>query len=128
MRSVDILSKRDILLHLDMVQVFRRPKVAIASTGDELVDPVEGSVLGRGQIRDSNRAMLLAAAAQQQCEVVDLGITRDVEADVVQMLDAALASHADILITSGGVSMGDKDFVKPLLEQRGKVYFGKVIL
>jgi cysteine sulfinate desulfinase/cysteine desulfurase-like protein len=51
MRSVDILSKRDILLHLDIVQVFRRPKVAIASTGDELVDPVEGSVLGRGQVR-----------------------------------------------------------------------------
>jgi hypothetical protein len=51
MRSVDILSKREILLHLDMVQVFRRPKVAIASTGDELVDPVEGSVLGRGQVR-----------------------------------------------------------------------------
>jgi hypothetical protein len=51
MTSVDIFSKRDILLHLDMVQVFRRPKVAIASTGDELVDPVEGSVLGRGQVR-----------------------------------------------------------------------------
>jgi hypothetical protein len=51
MRSVDILSKGDILLHLDTVQVFRRPKVAIASTGDELVDPVEGSVLGRGQVR-----------------------------------------------------------------------------
>ena len=45
---------------------------------------------------------------------------------MTKMLDIALASNADILITSGGVSMGDKDFVKPLLEQRGKVYFSKV--
>ena len=45
---------------------------------------------------------------------------------MTKMLDLALASNADILITSGGVSMGDKDFVKPLLEQRGKVYFSKV--
>jgi gephyrin len=55
-----------------------------------------------------------------------LGITRDVEAEVSQLLDKALASNADILITSGGVSAGDKDFVKPLLERRGKVYLSKV--
>jgi hypothetical protein len=70
--------------------------------------------------------MLLAAAKQHNCEVIDLGITCDSEAAVTKMLDIALASNADILITSGGVSMGDKDFVKPLLEQRGKVYFSKV--
>ena len=78
------------------------------------------------QIRDSNRPMLLAAAKQHNCEVIDLGITCDSEAAVTKMLDLALASNADILITSGGVSMGDKDFVKPILEQRGKVYFSKV--
>lgn len=71
--------------------------------------------------------MLLAAAKQHNCEVIDLGITRDSEEAVIQMLDNALASNADILISSGGVSMGDKDLVKPLLEQRGKVYFNKVV-
>lgn len=70
--------------------------------------------------------MLLAAVKQYKCEVVDLGITHDTEAAVVHLLDNALASHADVLITSGGVSVGDKDFVKPLLEQRGTVYFTKV--
>ncbi|KAG0570477.1 hypothetical protein KC19_6G165500 [Ceratodon purpureus] len=110
------------------VKVFRRPKIAVASTGDELVEPEEGIRLGKGQIRDSNRAMLLAACKEHHGEVVDLGITRDTEADVNQLLDKALASNADILITSGGVSMGDKDFVKPLLEQRGKVYFTKVLM
>lgn len=78
------------------------------------------------QIRDSNRAMLLAACKEHHCEVIDLGITPDIEAEVNQLLDKALASNADVLITSGGVSMGDKDFVKPLLEERGKVYFTKV--
>ena len=78
------------------------------------------------QIRDSNRAMLLAACKENHCDVIDLGITRDFEAEVSQLLEKALASNADILITSGGVSMGDKDFVKPLLQQRGKVYFNKV--
>lgn len=78
------------------------------------------------QIRDSNRAMLLAACKEHHCEVINLGIIRDVEAEVNDILDKALASNADILLTSGGVSMGDKDFVKPLLQKRGKVYFSKV--
>lgn len=110
------------------VKVYRRPKIAVASTGDELVDPKEGSRLGNGKIRDSNRAMLLAACKEQDCEVVDMGITPDIEAEVSNMLDKAIASSVDIFISSGGVSMGDKDFVKPLLEQRGKVYFSKVLM
>lgn len=110
------------------VEVFRRPKVAVASTGDELVDPQDGTKLGKGQIRDSNRAMLLAACKEHHCEVINLGIIRDVEAEVNDILDKALASNADILLTSGGVSMGDKDFVKPLLQKRGKVYFSKVLM
>ncbi|KAG6557815.1 hypothetical protein Mapa_000582 [Marchantia paleacea] len=110
------------------VKVYRRPKVAVLSTGDELVDPVEGAKLGRGQIRDSNRAMLLAALVQHGCEVVDLGISHDEESELEQKIDGALKSDADMLITSGGVSMGDKDYVKPHLERRGRVYFGKVLM
>lgn len=78
------------------------------------------------QIRDSNRAMLLAAAVQQQCKFVDLGIASDDEETIERVLDSAFSSGIDILLTSGGVSMGDRDFVKPLLHKRGKVYFDKV--
>lgn len=70
--------------------------------------------------------MILAAAMQQQCKVIDLGIARDDEEELEKILDNALSSGIDILITSGGVSMGDKDFVKPLLEKRGTVHFSKV--
>lgn len=78
------------------------------------------------QIRDSNRAMIFAAAKQQHCKVLDLGIVRDDQEELERVMDTAFSSGVDILLTSGGVSMGDKDFVKPLLEKRGTVYFSKV--
>jgi len=78
------------------------------------------------QIRDSNRAMLLSAAVQQQCKVLDLGIAPDDEEKIKRILDSAFSAGIDILLSSGGVSMGDRDFVKPLLEKRGKLYFHKV--
>ncbi|PIN06131.1 Molybdopterin biosynthesis protein [Handroanthus impetiginosus] len=109
------------------VKVYLTPKIAVLSTGDELVEPTNES-LNRGQIRDSNRAMILAAAAQQQCEVLDLGIARDNEKDIERIFDRAFSSGIDILLTSGGVSMGDRDFVKPLLEKRGRLYFHKVFM
>lgn len=71
--------------------------------------------------------MILAAAKQHQCEVLDLGIAHDDEEDIERIFDRAFSSGIDILLTSGGVSMGDRDFVKPLLEKSGKVYFHKVI-
>ena len=105
------------------VPVFPRPKVAVLSTGDELVEP--GEPLGPGQIRDSNRAMLLAAISAVGGEPVNLGISGDtqdaLESRVQQGLD-----QADILLTSGGVSMGDLDLVKPLLEHAGTVHYGRV--
>ncbi|XP_057473792.1 molybdopterin biosynthesis protein CNX1 isoform X1 [Actinidia eriantha] len=109
------------------VKVYPSPTIAVLSTGDELVEPTIGC-LNRGQIRDSNRAMILAAAVQQHCKVLDLGIACDDEERLGRILDDAFSAGIDILLTSGGVSMGDRDFVKPLLEKRGKVHFHKVCM
>ena len=78
------------------------------------------------QIRDSNRAMLLAAAVQQHCKVLDLGIAHDDEEEIQRILDSAFSAGIDILLISGGVSMGDRDFVKPLLGKRGTLHFSEV--
>lgn len=107
------------------VKVYPRPTIAVFSTGDELVQPATAT-LSRGQIRDSNRAMLLACAVQQKCKVVDLGIAEDTEESLKEHMDAALRSNADIIITSGGVSMGDRDLVKPCLAKMGKIHFEKI--
>lgn len=105
------------------VRVHPRPRVAVMSTGDELVEP--GTRLGPGQIRDSNRAMLLAAIEALGAEAVDLGISGDSQAELEASVRRGLES-ADILLTSGGVSMGDLDLIKPLLEEAGQVHFGRV--
>ncbi|KAK9095288.1 hypothetical protein Scep_026757 [Stephania cephalantha] len=110
-----------------MVKVHPSPTIAVLSTGDELVEPTVEH-LNRGQIRDSNRAMLLAAAIQQGCKVVDLGIAQDDEEQIERALNEAINANIDILLTSGGVSMGDRDFVKPLLRKKGIVHFDKVLM
>lgn len=131
LRAGDILGPAEIgllaTIGVASVKVYPRPLVAVLSTGDELVD-ANIAPLGRGQIRDSNRAMLLAAAAQHQCNVLDLGIAKDNKDDLDRLFKKALAAGAHILVSSGGVSMGDKDLVKPLLQESGKVYFGKVLM
>lgn len=109
------------------VKVYPTPTIGVLSTGDELVEPAVGH-LTRGQIRDSNRAMLLSAAIQQQCKVLDLGIAPDDEQEIERTLDQAFSSGIDILLTSGGVSMGDRDYVKPLLQKKGKEHFHKVCM
>lgn len=94
------------------VSCVSRPRVAVLSTGDELVD--DGSPLQPGQIRESNRTMLLGLVAEAGCEVVDLGIVRDDEALLEDVLRTAALS-CDAIVTSGGVSMGDYDVVKAVL-------------
>jgi len=105
------------------VPVYAPPRVAILSTGDELVEP--GQPLRPGQIRDSNRAMLHAAVHAAGGVPIDLGIALDQEATLRAAIEQGLA-EGDILLTSGGVSMGDLDLIKPLLERAGQVHFGRI--
>ena len=94
------------------VEVYPRLRVAVLSTGDELVD--DGSPLELGQIRESNKTMLAAMLAETGCEVVDLGVVRDDEAELERVLRSA-ALECDAIVSSGGVSMGDYDVVKAVL-------------
>lgn len=106
------------------VAVFRRPKVAILATGDELVDV--GEQPGPGQIRNangySNAAQVIAAGG----EPLQLPIARDTEQELNDRLNEALAWGADLFMTSGGVSVGDYDVVKKVLQQRGNMEFWRV--
>jgi molybdenum cofactor synthesis domain-containing protein len=94
------------------VSVSRRPRVSVLSTGDELVEP--GQPLGPGQIRDSNRFSLCAALQAEGCEITFAGQAPDQRTDLEAFLDERLASD-DIVVTSGGVSMGELDLVKAIL-------------
>lgn len=94
--------------------VIRRPRVAVLSTGDELVD--DGSPLRPGQIRESNKVMLLGLVSATGCVAVDFGVVRDDEAALEQTLRLA-ATECDAIVTSGGVSMGDYDVVKSVLSR-----------
>jgi len=105
--------------------VRRRPRVALMSTGDELVEV--GSKPGRGQIVDSNRWALLAALREAGAEVRSLGIGPDEPEPLHRLVTNAL-TEADVLVTSGGVSVGTHDLIKPLLESLGTVHVGRVKL
>ncbi len=109
----------------DFVHVVPRPRVAVLSTGDELAPA--GQPLRPGQVYDSNGPMLLAAVAMAGGEAVDLGVAGDDRRDLEARLARGLA-EADILLTSGGVSMGNRDLIKPLLEQAGMMHFGRLFM
>lgn len=104
-------------------RVIPPPTVGVLSTGDELVEP--GAPPGRGQIRDSNRYALMAAVRQAGGVPLNLGIARDEPGDLERRVRQGL-TEADVLVTSGGVSMGHLDLVKPLLERLGTIHFGRL--
>lgn len=108
---------------LTAVSIHPAPRVALLSTGDELVAP--GAPLAPGQIYDSNRPTLAAAVAAVGGDVLDLGIAGDAPGALEAAVWRGLES-ADVLITSGGVSMGNLDLLKPLLDRIGVVHFGRL--
>lgn len=113
-------------LGIGEVSVRRRPRVAIMSTGDEVLDET-AATLGAGQIRDTNRPMLMEAVRQVGGIPLDIGVVPDERAALRQtFLDAA--DQSDLVISSGGVSMGDYDLVKRILAETGGVEFWKVAM
>jgi molybdopterin molybdotransferase len=107
------------------VPVLRRPRVAIFSTGDELRSI--GAELEHGQIYDSNRYTLHGMLSRLQVEVIDLGVVADTREDTLRAFESA-AAQADAIVTSGGVSVGEADYVTETLERHGQIGFWKVAM
>ncbi|WJD89396.1 molybdopterin molybdotransferase MoeA [Serratia marcescens] len=107
------------------VQVMRKLKVAVFSTGDEL-QPV-GQPLQAGQIYDTNRFAVRLMLEQLGCEVLDLGIIRD-DRDALRAAFEQADSQADVVISSGGVSVGEADYTKQMLDELGQVSFWKLAI
>jgi molybdopterin molybdotransferase len=112
-------------LGIGEVTVYRKLRVAFFSTGDELVSI--GAQLKEGQIFDSNRYTIHAMLTRLGCEVLDMGVVRDDPKLLERAFEEAAAS-ADVVITSGGVSVGEADFVKDLLNKMGEVVFWKIAM
>ena len=112
-------------LGIGEVKVFRKLRVAFFSTGDELISI--GTPLKVGQIYDSNRYTLWSMLTRLGVEINDLGVIRDTPEEVEAAFNNA-SKNSDIVITSGGVSVGDADFVKETLEKLGEVNFWKVAM
>ncbi|KAI8241271.1 hypothetical protein K4K57_012019 [Colletotrichum sp. SAR 10_99] len=110
-------------------KTYKRPVVGILSTGDEIIEPDRPGGLRLGEVRDTNRITLMSAARQWGFDVVDLGIARDKPGSLEENLREGLR-RSDLLITTGGVSMGELDLLKPTIERSlgGTIHFGRVAM
>ncbi|RDA95203.1 hypothetical protein CP533_1875 [Ophiocordyceps camponoti-saundersi (nom. inval.)] len=111
------------------VKVYRRPVIGILSTGDEIVEYGKPGPLRLGEVRDTNRITLISAAKEWGFNVVDLGIAKDKTGTLEETLRGGLR-QADVLVTTGGVSMGEMDLLKPTIERLlgGTIHFGRVAM
>ncbi|MGV3001646.1 molybdopterin molybdotransferase MoeA [Vibrio sp.] len=123
------LTSRDIpmiaTLGIPSVSVFQQPKVAFFSTGDEL-KPL-GTKLQAGEIYDSNRYGIKVMLEKFGCEAIDLGVIPDNKEQLKQAFQQA-QSQADVVITSGGVSVGEADYTKEILDELGEIGFWKIAM
>ena len=107
------------------VRVVRQPRVAFFSTGDELRSI--GDALAEGEIYDSNRYSMYAMLTEMGADIVDMGVVRDDPEALSAAFDQA-AAVADLVITSGGVSVGEADYTKSILEKRGEMAFWTIAM
>ncbi|MGR3808301.1 molybdopterin molybdotransferase MoeA [Pasteurella testudinis] len=112
-------------LGIEKVRVFKRLKVALISTGDELV--AVGAPLKTGQIYDTNRFAVKLMLEKWNCEILDYGILPD-DPTLFEQKFTQAQQEADLLITSGGVSVGEADFTKSVLEKLGQINFWKLAI
>ena len=112
-------------LGIEKIEVFKRLKVAVLSTGDELV--AVGQPLKQGQIYDTNRFTVKLLLEKMNCEVLDFGILPDNE-QAFEKAFVAAQQQADLVITSGGVSVGEADFTKTVIERLGEINFWKIAI
>ena len=114
---------------LAQLQVARRPRVALFSTGDELVMPgdVPPAQMRPGAIYNSNRFFLRAMLLRLGCEVTDLGIVPDQREATIAALRSASSGH-DLILTSGGVSVGEEDHIKPAVEALGELVLWQIAM
>lgn len=112
-------------LGIASVNVLRKLRVAIFSTGDELQSP--GQPLAAGQIYDTNRFAVHLMLNKLGCEVIDLGIIRD-DPEALRAAFTDADARADVVISSGGVSVGEADYTKTMLEELGEVTFWKLAI
>jgi molybdopterin molybdotransferase len=119
-QSIGILA----MLGFANVKVYKRPRVALFSSGDELLEA--GAPLETGKIRDSNSPMLAALVQSTDAEVIRLGIAKDTRESVTALLEKAVKQNVDIILTSAGVSVGAFDYVKEVVESNGSLNFWRV--
>ena len=114
---------------MDRLEVARRPRVALFSTGDELVMPgtVRPEAMKPGTIYNSNRYFLRALLLRLGCELTDLGVVPDRRDATTDALRTASRDH-DLILTSGGVSVGEEDHVKPAVESLGRLDFWQIAM
>ncbi len=112
-------------LGIGEVTVYRKLRVAFFSTGDELRSV--GTALAAGEIYDSNRYTIYGMLMRLNCDVLDMGVVPDAP-EALERAFADAAGAADVIITSGGVSVGEADFVKELLDKLGEVLFWKIAM
>ncbi len=112
-------------LGIGELRVYRRPRIAFFSTGDELRSI--GETLAEGEIYDSNRYTLFSMLKNLDVEILDMGVIRDTREDIRTAFINA-SEMADFVITSGGVSVGEADYIKPTLKELGDTHFWKIAM
>jgi molybdopterin molybdotransferase len=112
------------MLGVTRVRVFRKPRIALVSSGNELISP--DRPLRPGTVRDTNSTTLAALIGEAGGQVISLGVARDTRRAILALLDRAIRKQADLILSSAGVSVGALDLMRDAIQERGKLHFWRV--